>query len=382
MDSMMAYAMIDKGISPPPIEFIYDGTIQRFKNEGDDKPNSWYVGYRDGDFETGAFGCWKLGVSETFCNKEASDFTPEEKKAYAIKQSEMRQLHEADKRAKHQQAETSVNERWTQAEQVDSHQYLADKGVRSYDLRVDRGALLVPLFNIDGEMVNIQSISPNGDKYFTKGGRKKGCFYLLGDVTDTIIFCEGYSTGASIYEATKIAVAICFDAGNLLPVALELSTKHPNAKLLVAGDDDRHNEVNTGRIKACETATHVGGSVVFPLFDEHVKGNPTDFNDLHKLKDLKEVKKQIYIAIHDDKRRVRRKDTVLIYESFYLAMKECEDDIQLKVFHAVMEYGLYNKNTQLTGIAKSLFVIMKPLIDKTVEKYNNAKKGGRKPKKD
>ena len=382
MDSMMAYAMIDKGISPPPIEFIYDGTIQRFKNEGDDKPNSWYVGYRDGDFETGAFGCWKLGVSETFCNKEASDFTPEEKKAYAIKQSEMRQLHEADKRAKHQQAETNVNDRWTQAEQVDSHQYLADKGVRSYDLRVDRGALLVPLFNIDGEMVNIQSISPNGDKYFTKGGRKKGCFYLLGDVTDTIIFCEGYSTGASIYEATKIAVAICFDAGNLLPVALELSTKHPNAKLLVAGDDDRHNEVNTGRIKACETATHVGGSVVFPLFDEHVKGNPTDFNDLHKLKDLKEVKKQIYIAIHDDKRRVRRKDTVLIYESFYLAMKECEDDIQLKVFHAVMEYGLYNKNTQLTGIAKSLFVIMKPLIDKTVEKYNNAKKGGRKPKKD
>ena len=382
MDSMMAYAMIDKGISPPPIEFIYDGTIQRFKNEGDDKPNSWYVGYRDGDFETGAFGCWKLGVSETFCNKEASDFTPEEKKAYAIKQSEMRQLHEADKRAKHQQAETSVNERWTQAEQVDSHQYLADKGVRSYDLRVDRGALLVPLFNIDGEMVNIQSISPNGDKYFTKGGRKKGCFYLLGDVTDTIIFCEGYSTGASIYEATKIAVAICFDAGNLLPVALELSTKHPNAKLLVAGDDDRHNEVNTGRIKACETATHVGGSVVFPVFDEHEKDNPTDFNDLHQSKDLKEVKKQIYIAIHDNDRRVKRKDSVLIFDSFYESMREYEDDIQLKVFHAIMDYGLYGKHAQLTGFAKSLFVIMKPIIKKNVEKYNNAKKGGRKPKKD
>ena len=378
----MTNAMMECGITPPPTPLVYDGKIQRFKNEGDTKANSWYIGFQDGDFESGAFGCWKLDVHEDYCNQDKSSFTAEEKKAYAIKQSEMRQLHEADKRAKHQQTETSVNERWTQANLVDSHQYLADKGVRSYDLRVDGSALLVPLFNIDGEMVNIQSITPTGDKYFSKGGRKKGCFYLLGDVTDTIIFCEGYSTGASIYEATKIAVAICFDAGNLLPVALELSTKHPNAKLLVAGDDDRHNEVNTGRIKACETATHVGGSVVFPLFDEHVKGNPTDFNDLHKLKDLKEVKKQIYIAIHDDKRRVRRKDTVLIYESFYLAMKECEDDIQLKVFHAVMEYGLYNKNTQLTGIAKSLFVIMKPLIDKTVEKYNNAKKGGRKPKKD
>ena len=374
--------MLEHGITPPPQPIIYDGRIQRFKNEGDDKNNSWYVAFKNSDYESGAFGCWKLGVDETFCSRDLKTFTEEEKQSYAIQQSLLRKQREKDTKVKHQVAETNVNDRWTQAEQVDSHQYLADKGVRSYDLRVDRGALLVPLFNIDGEMVNIQSIFPNGEKRFTKGGQKKGCFYLLGDVTDTIIFCEGYSTGASIYEATKIAVAICFDAGNLLPVALELSTKYPNAKLLVAGDDDRHNEVNTGRIRACETATHVGGSVVFPVFDEQEKDNPTDFNDLHQLKDLQEVKKQIYIAIHDDKRRVKRKDTVLIYESFYLAMKECEDDIQLKVFHAVMEYGLYNKNTQLTGIAKSLFVIMKPLIDKTVEKYNNAKKGGRKPKKD
>ena len=378
----IAEAMLEHGITPPPQPIIYDGRIQRFKNEGDDKNNSWYVAFKNSDYESGAFGCWKLGVDETFCSRDLKTFTEEEKQSYAIQQSLLRKQREKDTKVKHQVAETNVNDRWTQAEQVDSHQYLADKGVRSYDLRVDRGALLVPLFNIDGEMVNIQSIFPNGEKRFTKGGQKKGCFYLLGDVTDTIIFCEGYSTGASIYEATKIAVAICFDAGNLLPVALELSTKHPNAKLLVAGDDDRHNEVNTGRINACETATHVGGSVVFPVFDEQEKDNPTDFNDLHQLKDLQEVKKQIYIAIHDDKRRVKRKDTVLIYESFYLAMKECEDDIQLKVFHAVMEYGLYNKNTQLTGIAKSLFVIMKPLIDKTVEKYNNAKKGGRKPKKD
>ena len=230
-------------------------------------------------------------------------------------------------------------------------------------------------------MVNIQSIFPNGDKYFTKGGQKKGCFYLLGDVTDSLILCEGYSTGASIYEATKIAVAICFDAGNLMPVALDLSTQYPNAKILIAGDDDRHNEVNTGRINACETATHVGGSVVFPLFDEHEKDNPTDFNDLHRLTGLKEVKKQIWKAIHDSM-GVKRKNTVLLYESFYLAMKECEDDIQIKVFHAIMDYGLYGKHTQLTGFAKSLFVIMKRLIDENVKNYNNAKKGGRKPKKD
>jgi len=381
MASLMAYAMSDKGITPPPIEFVYDGTIQRFKNEGDDKPNSWYVGYREGDFESGAFGCWKLGVNETYCNKDKSEFTAEEKKAFAIQQSEIRAKREAESEAKHQQAEINVNEKWSKIDVVKHHPYLVDKGVRSYDLRQEKGSLLIPLFNVDGEMVNIQSINAKGEKRFTKGAKKKGCFYLLGDVTDTIIFCEGYSTGASIFEATKIAVAICFDAGNLMSVALDLSTNHPNAKILICGDDDRHNEVNTGRIKACETATHVGGSVVFPVFEDNVKGNPTDFNDLHKLRGLSEVKKQIYIAIHDTK-GVKRKDTVLIYESFYEAMKECDDDIQIKVFHAVMDYGLYNKHTQLSGIAKSLFIIMKPLVDSNVKNYNNAKKGGRKPKKD
>ena len=376
----LAYAMIDKGITPPQNGLVFDGNIQRFKNEGDDKPNSWYVGYRKDDFESGAFGCWKLGVSETYCNKDKSEFTTDEKRAFAIQQSEIRAKREAESEAKHQQSEVNVNEKWSNIDVVEHHPYLIDKGVHSYDLRQENGSLQIPLFNVDGEMVNIQSINAKGEKRFTKGAEKKGCFYLLGEVTDTILFCEGYSTGASIYEATKIATAICFDSGNLKSVALELGSKHPNAKLLVCGDDDIHNEVNTGRIKARETATHVGGSVVFPVFDENVKGNPTDFNDLHQLKGLSEVKKQIYIAIHDSM-GVKRKDSVLLYESFYLAMRECEDDIQIKVFHAVMDYGLYNKHTQLSGIAKSLFVIMKPLIDKNVENYNNSKKGGRKPKK-
>lgn len=379
MAKFMAYAMLDKGISPPRNGLVFDGNIQRFKNEGDDKPNSWYVGYSEGDFESGAFGCFKLGVSETFCNKDESEFTADEKKAYAIQQSEIRAKREVETEAKHQQAEVNVNEKWSNIDVVKHHPYLVDKGVRSYDLRQENGSLKIPLFNADGEMVNIQSINAKGEKRFSKGAKKKGCFYLLGEVTDTILFCEGYSTGASIFEATKIATAICFDSGNLKPVALELGSMYPNAKLIVCGDDDRHNEVNTGRNKARETATHVGGSVVFPDFKENNKDNLTDFNDLHQLEGLDEVKKQIYVAIHGGM-RVKRKDTVLIYESFYEAMKECDDDIQIKLFHAVMDYGLYNKHTQLSGIAKSLFLIMKPLIDSNVQNYNNAKKGGKKPK--
>ena len=48
MDSM-GTAMLERGITPPSI-FVYDGKIKRFKNEGDTKANSWYVGFQDGDF--------------------------------------------------------------------------------------------------------------------------------------------------------------------------------------------------------------------------------------------------------------------------------------------------------------------------------------------
>ena len=85
----IAQAMLEHGITPPPQPIIYDGRIQRFKNEGDDKNNSWYVAFKNSDYESGAFGCWKLGVDETFCSRDLKTFTEEEKKSYAIKQSEM-----------------------------------------------------------------------------------------------------------------------------------------------------------------------------------------------------------------------------------------------------------------------------------------------------
>ena len=186
----MGTAMLERGITPPST-FVYDGKIKRFKNEGDTKANSWYVGFQDGDFESGAFGCWKLDVHEDFCNRDKSSFTPEEKKAFAIKQEEIRQLKAKEKKEKHQKAERSVNERWAKIDQVDSHQYLSDKGIKSYGLKIENDNLVVPIFNADGELVNLQTISPSGGKYFAKGGKIEGCFYLIGDVDEHLIIVEG-----------------------------------------------------------------------------------------------------------------------------------------------------------------------------------------------
>ena len=377
----MTNAMMECGIMPPST-FVYDGKIQRFKNEGDTKANSWYVGFQDGDFESGAFGCWKLDVHEDFCNRDKTSFTPEEKKAFAIKQEEIRQLKANEKKEKHQRAEKGVNERWSKTDQVDSHQYLSDKGIKSYGLKVENDNLVVPIFDADGELVNLQTISPRGDKYFAKGGKIEGCFFLMGKVEEHLIIAEGYSTGASIHEATKLAVVVSFNAGNLLPVAKEMTSLYPHASIIVAGDDDQYNEVNTGLIKASETAKHVGGIVCFPHFEGLSKSQRlTDFNDLHQTMGLHEVKKQIYKAIHSNARTPQH-ESVIFYGSFFKAMKHLDGDELRKCFDAVMNYGLYEKQSKLPDKLQSLFELIKPQIDANIKRRINSKKGGRKPSKE
>lgn len=373
-------AMEGCGLTPPLSSIIYDGKIQRFKNDGDDNKNSYYVAYQNGDFEAGAFGDWKLDIHETFCNKDKKNFTSEEKKDFAIQQSEIRLQRQKEKRARHQHAEIDVNERWSKSDFVDSHPYLTDKGIKPHNLKTERDNLLVPIFNADGELVNLQTITPNGDKYFAKGGRVEGCFFLLGDVDKHLIICEGYSTGASIYEATKLGVVIAFNAGNLLPVAKEMTALYPYASIIVAGDDDQFNDVNTGRIKACETVKHVGGFVVFPSFDElDADKRLTDFNDLHQVDDLKEVKKQIYKAIHGNERTPQH-ESVIFYGSFFKAMKNLDGDELRECFDSVMNYGLYEKQSKLSEKIQAMFDLIKPQIDANIQRRIASKKGGVKKK--
>jgi hypothetical protein len=190
------------------------------------------------------------------------------------------------------------------------------------------------------------------------------------------------STGASIHEATKLAVVVSFNAGNLLPVAKEMTSLYPHASIIVAGDDDQYNEVNTGLIKASETAKHVGGFVCFPHFEGLNKSQRfTDFNDLHQTMGLHEVKKQIYKAIHSNARTPQH-ESVIFYGSFFKAMKHLDGDELRECFDAVMNYGLYEKQSKLPDKLQSLFELIKPQIDANIKRRINSKKGGRKPSKE
>lgn len=174
------------------------------------------------------------------------------------------------------------------------HPYLLSKKVGSHGLREHKGNLIVPAYDQDGKLWTLQFISATGEKRFLAGGRKKGCFFTIGllDNAAKIFICEGYATGATIYECTdKKPVVVAFDANGLKSVSQIISKKIPSAKIIICADNDcyHENNFNPGVEKAREAALSIGAQVVIPKFKDTTT-HPTDFNDLYILEGREAVR--------------------------------------------------------------------------------------------
>jgi len=167
---------------------------------------------------------------------------------------------------------------WHSAKPADpKHPYLVRKGVKQHNLRQSGDKLLVPLQDASGSIWSLQTIYPDGTKRFTTGGRTKGLFSLIGDLPTNgqILICEGWATGASLFEHLANPVLCAMNAGNLLHVAEAAHAKW-NKQLIICGDDDRQTEGNPGRTFAIKAAIAVGALTAFPEFGDDCG---SDFND-------------------------------------------------------------------------------------------------------
>lgn len=70
------------------------------------------------------------------------------------------------------------------------------------------------------------------------------------------------------------------------------------------------------------------------------------------------------------------KDSFIFYRSFYEALQEVDDNTQLNVIKAIIELALNQKETELSGISKALFTLIKPQVIANNRRYENGKKGG------
>lgn len=71
------------------------------------------------------------------------------------------------------------------------------------------------------------------------------------------------------------------------------------------------------------------------------------------------------------------RDSFIFYRSFYEAIRELPRDVQGEIYTAIMEYGLYGKETeQLKPMARSIFILIKPILSANAARQENASKGG------
>jgi putative DNA primase/helicase len=274
-----------------PEHLVDDGAIHRFSSNGKRGDKScWYLLHTDG-VPAGAFGCWRQGMQSTWCAKSDQELSPVERKALAQRVEVMRHMRDADERTRHADAAAAAAVRWSAAVPVLSHPYLSAKGVRAHGLRVEGGhTLLVPMRDSQGSLHSLQTISPDGTKRFMPGGRVRGCYHAIGKPSGKLAIAEGFATAATIHEDTGHAVAVAFNAGNLLPVAQALRAKYPCLTIVLCADDDWKTEGNPGLTAAREAAAAIGGLLAVPEFTGLPRGDKdSDFNDLHRLAGAVEV---------------------------------------------------------------------------------------------
>lgn len=292
-------------------EPIMDGKMQRVPVIGDKrgKKSGAYVGYANGK-PAGFIQNHKLGTKVNWKerNQDFSNGLSQQTVSAQKALNEAKRLERVkEQNQQHESVAKESQKEFFNAKEIGSnHPYLLSKQVENYGLKLDKkGNLMMPLYDVNGKQWTHQKINTNF-KSFAQGGKKEGNFFVIGnqnlDQVQELIIVEGYATGATIHKATNKTVVVAVDSGNLVNVTHKLDQKYPNATLLVAGDNDKHNELlgkpNVGWEKSLEATQRIGRHfIVPPLTDLEVSIKASDFNDLAKLRGLDTVKELINSAL-------------------------------------------------------------------------------------
>lgn len=278
-------ATVYEALGRAPDVIHADGKIHRFgtrDRRGDD--SGWYLLHLDG-VPAGCFGDWRSGLTQAWSARGVERMTPAERKALQRHVEAARREREAELHRTRQQAADEACRRWNRALPAPAgFPYLVRKGIGPNGARTEGDKLLIAMHDTAGNIRSLQTIDAAGTKLFMRGGQVRGLMFMIGRPSGTVVVCEGFATGATIHEATHLAVAVAFNAGNLLSVAKALRSRHPYFDLVIAADDDWRTDGNPGVTAAKAAALATGADVVQPFFP--VRNRPekaTDFNDLHQL---------------------------------------------------------------------------------------------------
>ncbi len=154
-----------------------------------------------------------------------------------------------------------------------------DEGIERF--RIRKGDLIIPIVSLEKEFLSYQRINHQGKKLMAKDSSKSGGIYPIGlweqNQKQRVILCEGYATGASLYEATRETVLVCFDLGNIRIVCEKLRQDYPDVEIIIAADFDVHSKDQAGLINGLLLAQQFNLKFIFPSCVQ----DGSDWNDLY-----------------------------------------------------------------------------------------------------
>lgn len=139
--------------------------------------------------------------------------------------------------AERAQAILVARRRWDAAPPVDhDHPYLVRKEIKPHMARQEGDSILLPVYDGNGDIQSVQTISPNGDKKFMggipdasgdigMGPPMKGGRLNFGICIGRTIVAEGFATGASIHEAIPDRVTVAFSKHGVMDMVRRLHAK-------------------------------------------------------------------------------------------------------------------------------------------------------------
>lgn len=308
------------GISPQnPSDIIFDGKTRRYRTLDDKKgetsckyavhldtpPNGWVRSFRH-------------NIDAKWKPEFESHFTPQERREYAEKIEVQRIGREEEQARERARGIAKAREIWNVATEPnlnDRGTYLAKKGLSSgHGCRQLGKDIIVPLYNEFEELVNVQTIAPDGTKKFQYGAPKKGNFFIIGEScarkAKYVLICEGFSTGGTIHETTGCPVIVSFDCGNMAEVARKLSERYVG-RLVIAADNDCGTVGNPGVSSGFKIADELGLPCIYPKFKDNELGS--DWNDCFMIRGIEQTAEEIFSQLEEKDDPQEKKERSLIW---------------------------------------------------------------------
>lgn len=242
-----------------------------------------------------------------------------------------------------------ARQRWERAHRLEGRNaYLEAKGgIAPHSARIENGRLILPVYDSEGEIQNVQTIEMNGNgrstKLYQKSAPVTGGRMFIGTYSGRVIICEGFATGASIYEAMPEQVCVAYTKSNVEAVARSLIEQ--GCHIAIAADCD-----------AVDQMRRLGHDLDCPVLIPEDK----DFNDQHQSLGIESVRKSISEGMLAHQHRPSPDDAAPFCAiSFIDAFDYNEAEIPLRpwlVPGALME-GCTHIMAAPGGTGKSLFTL-------------------------